>query len=229
MRLSAIVPALDEGTGIASTLDTLDLLRARGGEVIVVDGGSSDDTVARARPLADRVLATGRGRARQMNAGAAAATGDVLWFVHADSRVDPAAVDDLERAYARPGTVWSRFGVRLSGQRPLFRTIAFLMNRRSCLTGIATGDQGIAVRRDAFEDAGGYPELPLMEDVALSRALRRRARPACLPVRITTASRRWEQRGPWRTIWLMWRLRFAYWRGADPGLLARRYHDEGAQ
>ena len=223
MKLSIIVPTLDEGASVATTLESFAPMRSAGDEVIVVDGGSADGTPELARPRADRVLTAPRGRARQMNAGAAAAGGDVLWFVHADSRVDPAARADLEQAFGTGGHAWARFGVRLSGRRPLFRLVAALMNARSCLTGIATGDQGIAVTRTAFEAVGGFPELPLMEDVALSRALRARARPACLPVRITTSSRRWEQHGAWRTVWLMWSLRFAYWRGVDPAVLAGRY------
>ncbi len=223
MYLSVIVPALDEGAEIAAALRTLAPVRARGGEIILVDGGSGDDTVAQARPFVDCVIQSAPGRAVQMNAGAAAARGDWLWFVHADSRVDAGAVADLEAMAERSRRRWARFGVRLSGRRSLFRTIAFFMNARSCLTGIATGDQAIAVQRALFESVGGYPEQPLMEDIALSRMLRARGRPACLPARITTSSRRWEQRGPWRTIWLMWSLRFAYWRGADPAVLARRY------
>ncbi|MDZ7786729.1 MAG: TIGR04283 family arsenosugar biosynthesis glycosyltransferase [Halofilum sp. (in: g-proteobacteria)] len=223
MRVSIIVPTLDEGGEIAATLRTLAPVRARGGEVILVDGGSRDDTVARARPFVDAVVESAPGRAVQMNAGAAVARGDWLWFVHADSRVDAAAIDDLEVTAARSRHRWARFGVRLSGRRFLFRTIGFLMNARSRLTGIATGDQGIAVERALFESVGGYPEQPLMEDIALSRMLRAHTWPACLPVRITTSSRRWERRGAWRTIWLMWSLRFAYWRGVDPAALARRY------
>lgn len=223
MHLSVIIPALDEGAGIVTTLHTLAPVRARGGEIILVDGGSGDDTVARARRLVDRVVETSPGRAVQMNAGAAVARGDWLWFVHADSRVDAAAVDDLEAMGTDSGRRWARFGVRLSERRFLFRMIAFCMNMRSRLTGIATGDQGIAVERTLFEAVGGYPEQPLMEDIALSRALRTHTRPACLPARIITSSRRWERHGAWRTIWLMWSLRFAYWRGADPAALARRY------
>lgn len=223
MHLSVIVPALDEGAEIAVALRTLTPVRAQGGEVILVDGGSRDDTIARARPFVDRVIESAPGRAVQMNAGAATARGDWLWFVHADSRVDAAAVADLEAVVGRARRRWARFGVRLSGRRFLFRTIALLMNVRSCLTGIATGDQAIAVERTLFASLGGYPEQPLMEDIALSRMLRAHSRPACLPARITTSSRRWEQRGAWRTIWLMWSLRFAYWRGVDPVKLAQRY------
>ena len=223
MKLSIIVPALNESASISATLATFAPMRVAGDEIIVVDGGSNDGTPELAAPGADRVLTAPPGRACQMNAGAAAATGEVLWFMHADSRVDPAARADLERAFVADGRTWARFGVRLSGRRPLFRVVAALMNARSCLTGIATGDQGIAVTRSAFEAVGGYPELPLMEDVALSLALRARARPACLPVRITTSSRRWESHGAWRTIWHMWSLRLAFWRGTDPAVLAGRY------
>lgn len=226
MRVSAIVPALDEGAVVAATLRALAPVRAHGGEIIVVDGGSGDDTVARARPLADRVLAAPRGRARQMNAGAAVAGGEVLWFLHADTLIDATAVDDLVRELANGPHEWGRFGVRLSGRRTLLRVVAWSMNLRSRLTGIATGDQGIFVRRAAFDAVGGFPDQPLMEDVALSRLLRARGRPACLPVRLTTSSRRWEHDGVWPTVRLMWALRWAYWRGADPVELARRYRGE---
>lgn len=222
-EISVIIPVWDEGAVIDAILQDLRGLRAAGAEVIVVDGGSRDDTVARARAGADRVLSAPRGRARQMNSGAAAARGALLWFVHADTRIDPAAADDLRGLARDPGFVWARFGVRLSGPRPLFRLVASMMNLRSRLTGIATGDQGLCVRREVFESVGGFPDLPLMEDVALSRLLRARARPRCLPVRLTTSSRRWERDGAWRTIWLMWTLRWAYWRGADPARLAARY------
>lgn len=222
-EISVIIPVRDEGAVIDAILQDLRCLRAAGAEVIVVDGGSRDDTVARARAGADRVLSAPRGRARQMNSGAAAARGALLWFVHADTRIDPAAADDLRGLARDPGFVWARFGVRLSGPRPLFRLVASMMNLRSRLTGIATGDQGLCVRREVFESVGGFPDLPLMEDVALSRLLRARARPRCLPVRLTTSSRRWERDGAWRTIWLMWTLRWAYWRGADPARLAARY------
>ena len=218
-----IVPALNEAERLPLLLTDLAGLRAQGHEVIVVDGGSTDGTTVAALGAADRVLASPPGRARQMNAGAAAATGDLLWFVHADTRVPPmdpvALIEPLQR-----GRYWGRCKVRLSADRPMFRVIAAMMNLRSCVTGVATGDQGLLVTRDAFRTMGGFPGIPLMEDVALSRSLKRAfGRPVCLGIRLTTSSRRWEERGVWRTILLMWSLRFAYWLGADPGRLARRY------
>jgi rSAM/selenodomain-associated transferase 2 len=222
-RLSVIIPALNEAAGIGTTLAALAQMRERGAEVIVVDGGSSDDTIARAQPLADRVLAAPRGRAAQMNAGAAAATGDVLLFLHADSRL-PADADRLIlAAVGAAAETWGRFDVAIEGRHPLLPVIAWFMNRRSRLTGIATGDQGLFVTRALFAAAGGYPPIALMEDVALSQALRARGAPRCLRERIVTSGRRWERHGVWRTMALMWRLRWAYWRGADPALLARRY------
>ena len=222
-RLSVIIPTLNEAAGIGTTLAALAQMRERGAEVIVVDGGSSDDTIARAQPLADRVLAAPRGRATQMNAGAAAATGDVLLFLHADSRL-PADADRLIlAAIGATAEVWGRFDVAIEGRHPLLPVIAWFMNRRSRLTGIATGDQGLFVTRALFAAAGGYPPIALMEDVALSQALRARGAPRCLRERIVTSGRRWERHGVWRTMALMWRLRWAYWRGADPALLARRY------
>lgn len=223
MCVSVIIPALNEGDTVVATLRSLEPVRARGGEIIVVDGASDDDTVEQARPRADRVLEGPRGRARQMNAGAAVARGDVLWFVHADTVVDAAAADELTQALARGTREWGRFGVRLSGRQPLLRVVERLMNLRSRVTGIATGDQGLFVRRAVFEAIGGFPDQPLMEDVALSRLLRARGRPACLPARLVTSGRRWETNGVWRTIVLMWALRWAYWRGADAAELARRY------
>ncbi len=223
MRLSVIVPALDEGETIAATLARLQPLRGRGHEVLVVDGGSRDDTRARAAALADRVLQAPRGRARQMNAGAAQAAGDLLWFVHADTLVPPDADRLLVAALAGRGAAWGRFDVRLSGRRPLLRLIGRLMNLRSRLTGIATGDQGLFVSRELFGRVGGFPDLPLMEDVELSRRLRRELRPLCLRQRLVTSSRRWKQRGVLRTVALMWYLRAAWALGVPAQRLAARY------
>jgi rSAM/selenodomain-associated transferase 2 len=213
-RLSVVVPALNEARGIRAALEALAPLRARGHEVIVVDGGSSDGTPELARGLCDRLLSAPRGRAAQMNAGARAASGDVLLFLHADTRLPPHADALVGDA------LWGRFDVRIEGRHPLLKVVAWGMNLRSRLTGIATGDQAIFVRRDAFP---GFAEIPLMEDVALSRELRRRARPACLREKALTSGRRWEARGVLRTVLLMWRLRLLYFLGARPERLARLY------
>ena len=186
----------------------------------MVDGGSTDGTAGLASPLCDRLLKTEKGRARQMNAGARAAQGDALVFLHADTRLpaeaDRAILEALERAR------WGRFEVRLDGEHPLLRVVACAMNMRSRLTGIATGDQAIFVRRDAF---AGFPEIPLMEDIAFSQAMKRRGRPACLRERVLTSARRWEKHGVLPTIVLMWRLRLLYALGASPERLARDYAD----
>jgi rSAM/selenodomain-associated transferase 2 len=226
LTLSIIIPVLNEGDNVVAALDALADLRALGVEVIVVDGGSRDATVQRARLRADRVLSAPRGRARQMNAGAEKAVGEVLLFLHADTRLPDAAELVLLNGLERSGRAWGRFDVSIAGKQPLLALVARLMNARSRLTGIATGDQAIFVRRDDFAAAGAFREIPLMEDVALSKRLKRIARPACLRERVVTSGRRWERRGTLRTIVLMWRLRLAYALGADPGRLARRYDVE---
>ena len=220
-RLSIIVPVVDEAENLAATLRALAGLRSAGHEIVVVDGGSRDDTCRGARRLADRVLVTGRGRAQQMNAGAATATGDVLLFLHADSLLP----GDADAAIARALTVscWGRFDVRLWGREWSFRVIETFMNLRSRLTGIATGDQAIFVERETFLSVGGYPDIPLMEDVAISRRLKAIARPACLRQRVVTSARRWRSNGIARTVVLMWQLRLAFALGGDPRQLARRY------
>jgi rSAM/selenodomain-associated transferase 2 len=226
-KLSIIMPALDEGEGIAATLDALAGMRALGVEVIVVDGGSRDATVQRARLRADRVVPAPRGRASQMNAGAEKASGDVLLFLHADTRLptdaDHVVLNELERS----GRAWGRFNVKIDGRHPLLTVVAWLMNLRSCLTGIATGDQAIFVKRETFAEVGGFPMIELMEDIALSKRLKRVSRPLCLRQRVVTSGRRWEQRGVLSTIVLMWRLRLAYYFGADPAELAQRYRHGG--
>lgn len=223
MRLAIVVPTLDEAAGIAATLAALQPLRADGHEVVVVDGGSRDATLALVRPLADRALLARPGRATQMNAGARAASGGALLFLHADSRLPPDAAAAIGRALAA-GARWGRFDVSIAGRPRILRVVAAMMNLRSRLTGIATGDQGIFVERALFDAVGGYAEIPLMEDIALSKSLKRLGgRPACLRERITTSGRRWEARGPWRTIVTMWWLRAAYALGADPTRLARGY------
>ncbi|HHH48457.1 MAG TPA: glycosyltransferase [Gammaproteobacteria bacterium] len=223
MRISIIVPVLNEASTIAVCLDSLQPYRAQGHEVIVVDGGSRDDTLALARPLTDRVLVAPAGRARQMNQGAQAARGEVLLFLHADTRLPEAACEVIVSAL-RTAARWGRFDVRLSGAAPAFRMIEFMMNLRSRLTRIATGDQAMFVRKDLFHAVGGFEDIPLMEDIALSRRLKKMAPAACLRQRVVTSSRRWEENGIFQTVLLMWRLRLRYWLGADPARLVRQYY-----
>ena len=220
--ISVIVPALNEAEGIVSTLQRLQAIRAGGHEVLLVDGGSRDATVELARPYVDGVLHSGRGRALQMNTGADAACGDILWFVHADTLV-PEDADARILEAVDAGRDWGWFRVRILGRSRWLPVIAWCMNRRSCLTRVATGDQGVFMRRAAWDAVGGFPVIPLMEDIAISKGLRRRFRGRCLAARLATSGRRWEQRGVARTVWLMWRLRLAYFLGADPAVLAQRY------
>ena len=212
-RLSVVVPALNESAGLRAALEALAPLRARGHEVIVVDGGSSDGTAQLAAGWCDQLLVTARGRALQMNAGARAASGQMLVFLHADTRL-PADFRIPE------SSLWGRFDVEIAGRHPLLKVVAWSMNLRSRLTGIATGDQAMFVRRELFP---GFPEIALMEDIALSRLLKRRGRPTCLRDRVLTSGRRWESRGVLRTIVLMWGLRLLYFLGASPTRLARFY------
>jgi rSAM/selenodomain-associated transferase 2 len=221
MKLSVIMPALNEADGIEEALTSLAPLRARGVEVVVADGGSSDATVALACPLADLVFAATRGRGAQMNAGAAASGGDVLLFLHADTRL-PRDADALIRdGLVRSGCSWGRFDVRIAGAHPLFPIIAAMMNLRSRITGIATGDQAMFMSRAAF--GAGFPEIALMEDIAMAKRLKRTGPPLCISSRVVTSGRRWEQHGVIKTIFLMWCLRLAYFLGANPAWLARSY------
>ena len=221
--LSIIVPVLDEAAGISAALEALTPFRQRGIEVIVVDGGSRDRTMELARPLADQAIAAPRGRGAQMNAGAAIATGDVLLFLHADTTLPP-DVDGLLLEAMRDSTwQWGRFDARIEGGNPLLAMVAGFMNWRSLITGIATGDQAMFVRRAAFDAAGGFPDIALMEDVALSKRLKRIGRPLGLAARVVTSGRRYHKRGVIRMILLMWRLRFEYFLGVEPAALARRY------
>jgi len=222
--LSIIVPALNEAADIAAFLRDLQPLRARGVELILADGGSCDATIALATPLVDRVACSLRGRATQMNAGASIAGGEVLLFLHADCTL-PAGSDRLIlHGLEDSGRKWGRFDVRLSGNPVLLRVVETLMNWRSRVTGICTGDQGLFVDRSLFDEIGGFPDIALMEDIAISKRLKRHSAPLCIPARLITSSRRWEKHGIWRTIVIMWRLRLAYFLGAEPGRLAEIYH-----
>jgi rSAM/selenodomain-associated transferase 2 len=221
--LSIIIPVLNEAEVIGSALARLAPLRPGGVELIVVDGGSEDGTAEKAMANADRVITGPRGRAAQMNTGAALASGDVLLFLHADTRLPPDAARLLLDGLRRSGHAWGRFDVRIDGRSPLLPVVAASMNLRSRATGIATGDQAIFVTREAFSNAGGFPDIPLMEDIIISKRLKRISPPLCLRECVTTSGRRWEKRGVVRTIVLMWCLRLAFFLGASPQRLARQY------
>ena len=222
MTFSIIMPVLDEAAGIEAALAALAPFRARGVEVIVADGGSQDATAALARPLADHVIVTPRGRAAQMNAGAAAASGDIYLFLHVDTQLPPNADRLVVDGIAHSGQDWGRFDVRFDGGG-LLALVALMMNLRSRISGIVTGDQAAFVTRAAFERAGGFPAIALMEDVALSVKLKHIGRPLALRAHVTTSARRWRKHGVLRTILLMWKLRLRYFLGADPAKLARAY------
>jgi len=223
MRLSVIVPTLDEAGALAPTLAAA---RQPGmHELIVVDGGSRDETVAVARRLADHVLTAPRGRAAQMNAGAAVAEGDVFLFLHADTGLPPGYPALVAHGLEEAAVVGGRFDVRLDAPGFAYRFLGRAISARSRLTGVATGDQAIFVRRTVFARLGGYPPLPLMEDVAFCRALKRTGRLACLRATVVTSARRWERHGLVRTVLLMWGLRAAYYAGVSPARLARVYAD----
>ncbi|HJV91818.1 MAG TPA: TIGR04283 family arsenosugar biosynthesis glycosyltransferase [Azonexus sp.] len=220
--LSIVIPVLNEAGGIVQALERLQDLRTQGAEVIVVDGGSRDGTAQLAGSLADCVTTSPSGRGRQMNVGAAQATGPILLFLHADTLLPASALTSVVEAIAG-GACWGRFDVRIAGAIDGLGMVAWMMNRRSRLTGIATGDQAIFVTREAFQDRGGFPDIPLMEDIVFSRGMRKVARPACLTEKVTTSGRRWEQHGLLRTILKMWWLRLRFYFGASPNQLAREY------
>lgn len=220
--LSVIIPVLNEAAGIRSQLEALQILRGKGATLSVVDGGSEDSTAEQAGPLVDLVIHSPCGRAVQMNAGALASNSEVLLFLHADTALPCSAFERVHEVITA-GAIWGRFDVRIDGAHPLLRIIERMMNWRSRLSGIATGDQAIFVRREVFERIGSYPELPLMEDIVLSKKLKRIAPPACLRECVVTSGRRWESHGVMRTLLLMWRLRTEFYFGANPDELAVRY------
>ena len=221
--LSIIVPVLDDAAALEALAPDLTAFRSRGAEVIVVDGGSSDGSIAAAEGCANLVLNAPRGRASQMNAGARRAQGETLLFLHADTLLPPEADRLIARALAGSTPGWGRFDIRIESTSPLLAAVALAMNLRSRLTGVATGDQAIFAHRRLFDALGGYPEIALMEDVAFSKAAKHISRPICLTERVTTSARRWQKNGVVRTIALMWYLRLAYFLGADTKALARRY------
>lgn len=222
-RISIIIPVLNEEGSIEATLLPLQPMRRRGHEVIVVDGGSDDETVALAGSLSDRVLQVPKSRGGQMRSGVAESCNEVLWFLHADTVTAPNADYFILDGVTTGDYGWGRFDVKLSGVHPLLRVVERCMNIRSRLSSIATGDQGIFVTRQFYDAAEGVPEIPIMEDIAFSRRLKKLGKPLCLRIPLSSSSRRWEHRGVLKTILCMWRLRLAYAFGADPWNLVRLY------
>ena len=223
MGISVVVPILNEERTIAALLRAL--MQLKPDELILVDGGSSDGTRAICRQFGVEVLTSPRGRAAQMNYGARRATGDVLLFLHADTRLPPTAFSDIRDALGDPRFVGGRFDIQLDGDHWMLRAIGAMISLRSRLSKVGTGDQGIFVRREVFQRMGGFPEIPLMEDIAFCRALKRLGEVACLRSKVITSARRWESDGVWRTIFRMWMLKSLYLIGVSPQWLKRYYSD----
>ncbi len=224
-KISIIIPMFNEAETISATLESLQQYRSSGHELIVVDGGSDDGSEECARPLVDKLLLSEKGRAQQMNKGAAQASNQILLFLHADTLLPANADSYIINALSIPGKAWGRFSLSLSGKQIIFRIIETSINWRTFISGIATGDQGIFVTREIFEQIDGYDEIPLMEDVALSKKLRKKVRLCCLSQKVISSSRRWEEKGILKTVLLMWILRTAYFFGVDPQNLVRIYYN----
>lgn len=235
LNLSIIVPLLNEADNLSELIAHIVRLDPAPQQVILVDGGSVDGSVAIAKSVLKNaeitqsaidwhIIESTVGRAQQMNAGAMLATGDVLLFLHADTELPADAINNVQQAIAQYD--WGRFDVRLDSREPLLKIVGLMINQRSRLMSIATGDQAIFIKKSVFEQIGGYPDQPLMEDIELCKRLKKIARPACLKSKVITSARRWQQHGTWRTIFLMWHLRFDYWRGVSPDVLKQRYYKQ---
>ena len=220
--ISVIIPCLNEEDHIVPLIQQIRCADFDC-QIIVVDGGSTDKTVEKARPLVDIFIQTEKGRAKQLNAGAEKATGSLLWFVHADSQVSLDVLNELKPLIKRKD-IWGRFNVQFSGQHWAFKMIAFMMNHRSCLTGIATGDQGIFISRSLFLKVNGFPNIALMEDIEISKYLKKISRPICLKACLITSHRRWQDNGIFRTMIKMWWFRLRWFFGCSAQSLANKYH-----
>lgn len=222
MKISIILPVLNEEKNLSISLSRLQPFRQAGHEVIVVDGGSADNSLMLAHEGADAVIVSKAGRALQMNSGASVASGDVLLFLHADTVLPENALYVI-LSLGQTDNFWGHFDVRLSSNKKIYRLIEYLINLRSRLTSIATGDQAIFIERALFNNVGGFPEIALMEDIAFSRRLRKISRPVCLKQKVITSSRRWENKGVIATVLLMWKLRLYYFFGVSPERLSQLY------
>lgn len=220
-EISIIIPTLNEQTGIVSFLTKLQTLRPQC-ELIVVDGGSDDQTVTLAAPYVDDIIQTQKGRSVQMNAGAVAACSPILLFLHADTLLPDDAIEQIQQAIT-DGYQWGRFDIKLTGSHPMLKVVAWLMNKRSRWTGIATGDQAIFVTKALFEQMNGFAEIALMEDIELSSRLKKQGRPYCIKSKVISSGRRWLNFGIFKTIVLMWWLRLQFFLGAQPEHLAKLY------
>ncbi len=224
MIISVIIPTFNESKNITATLKQLQALRKNGHKVLLADGGSTDNTIALAAPFVDEIIISEKGRATQMNSAAVKTQSDVLWFLHADTLVPENSDTIICRHLENTRKVWGRFNIQLSGQNFLFRVIENMINLRSKLTGIATGDQGIFIQQDIFKKLNGFSEIPLMEDIEITKRLKKISSPVCITHKLTTSSRRWGKHGILKTVFLMWQLRLAYYIGASANKLARKYN-----
>ncbi len=220
-KISIIIPVLNEAKNISNNLSKLQFLRKQT-ELIIVDGGSQDNTTDVCLPLADEIIQSAKGRSIQMNAGAKIASGDILLFLHADTTLPDNSLLLIKKGLSEKYQ-WGRFDVELSGNHFMFQVIAFFMNWRSRLTGISTGDQTLFVQKKLFYQAGQFPEIPLMEDIAMCKRLKKHSSPLCLEAKVVTSSRRWQSFGIFRTISLMWWLRLLYFLGCSPESLTQLY------
>ena len=237
--VSIIIPVLNEADNLPLLFDNINKLNPNPQQVILVDGGSNDDSIGIIRSFINELMLDNdrkidwqmteskAGRALQMNTGAALATGEVLLFLHADTQLPLHAIDSVSEAMKR--AEWGRFDVQIASRQPTLRLVSQMINWRSRLSGIATGDQAIFISQSLFERIGSYPNQALMEDIELCKQLKGKqlkgmAKPACLKSKVITSARRWQQHGTWRTIILMWHLRFDYWRGVSADNIKARYY-----